>query len=219
LAQQEKPLVVSMSDYAASGGYYIACAGSYIVAHPSTITGSIGVFGVIPNIEKLLGNKLGITVDRVTTNHHSDAISITRSLDDYERVVLQKAVEKTYETFLKRVADGRNLSTSFVNSIGEGRIWSGVDALRLNLVDTLGGLDVAISKAAELADITNYSISEQPALKDFYEELMDMFMESKIKTNMQKSNLYRTYTYFNFAESVLEWKGIQARVPYMIEIY
>jgi protease-4 len=219
LAQQEKPLVVSMGDYAASGGYYIACASSYIVAHPSTITGSIGVFGVIPNIEKLLANKLGITVDRVTTNSHSDAISLTRSLDTYERTVLQNAVEKTYSTFLQRVADGRKLTTTFVNSIGEGRIWSGVDAMRLNLVDTLGGLDVAIAKAAELADISNYTVSERPVLKDFYQELVDLFMENKIETKLQKSNLYQTYTYFNFASSISEWKGVQARIPYIIDVY
>jgi protease-4 len=189
------------------------------VAHPSTITGSIGVFGVIPNIEKLLANKLGITVDRVTTNSYSDAISLTRSLDTYERTVLQNAVEKTYSTFLQRVADGRELTTTFVNSIGEGRIWSGVDAMRLNLVDTLGGLDIAIAKAAELADISNYSINEQPALKDFYQELVDLFMENKVKTKMQNANLYQAYTYFNFASSVLEWKGVQARIPYIIDVY
>ncbi|MDR2408880.1 MAG: signal peptide peptidase SppA [Bacteroidales bacterium] len=219
LAQQEKPLVVSMGDYAASGGYYIACASSYIVAHPSTITGSIGVFGVIPNMEKLLANKLGVTVDRVTTNSHSDAISLTRSLDNYERAVLQNAVEKTYSTFLQRVADGRELTTTFVNSIGEGRIWSGVDALRLNLVDTLGGLDVAIAKAAELADISNYTLSEQPVLKDFYQQLVEAFLENKVKTKLQKANLYQTCTYFNFASSMLEWKGIQARIPYIIDVY
>jgi protease-4 len=219
LAQQEKPLVVSMGDYAASGGYYIACAGSYIVAQPTTITGSIGVFGVIPNVEKLLSNKLGITVDRVTTNRHADAISVTRSLDGYERAILLKSVEKTYTTFLRRVADGRKLTTTFVNTIGEGRIWSGIDALRLNLVDTLGGLDVAISKAVELADISDYSIIEQPALKDFYQEFIELFLENSVKTNIQKSNLYQTYTYFNYAESLLKLKGIQARIPYVIDIY
>ncbi|MDR1180799.1 MAG: signal peptide peptidase SppA [Bacteroidales bacterium] len=219
LAQQVKPVVVSMSDYAASGGYYIACASSYIVAHPSTITGSIGVFGMIPNMEKLLANKLGITVDRVKTNSHSDAISITRSLDGYERAVLQKTVENTYSTFVKRVADGRNLSASFVDSIGQGRVWSGMDALRLNLIDTLGGMDVAIRKAAELADIANYTVTEQPVLKDFYQEFMELFMENTAMKQMQKSHLYQTYTYFNFAESVLQLKGIQARIPYILEIY
>jgi protease-4 len=219
LAQQKKPVVISMSDYAASGGYYIACAGSYIVAHPSTITGSIGVFGIIPNMEKLLANKLGITVDRVTTNRHSDVGSTTRSLDSYERSIFQKTVENTYSTFIKRVADGRNLTTSFVDSIGQGRVWSGVDALRLNLIDTLGGLDVAIKKAAELADISNYTISEQPVLKDFYQEFMELFLENSTMKSMQKSNLYQTYTYFNFAESVLKLKGIQARIPYVLDIY
>jgi protease-4 len=146
-------------------------------------------------------------------------MSLTRGLDGYEKSILQKTVENTYSTFIKRVADGRNLTASFVDSIGQGRVWSGVDALRLNLIDTLGGLDVAICKAAELADISRYTISEQPALKDFYQELMDTFLENSATKTMQKSNLYHTYTYFNFAESVLKLKGIQARIPYVLDIY
>ncbi len=219
LTRQEKPIVVSMSDYAASGGYYIACAGSYIVAQPTTMTGSIGVFGLFPNAEKLMANKLGITVDRVKTNQHSDATTMNRALDLYERSVLQKNVENTYAVFVKRVADGRKLTASFVDSIGQGRVWSGTDALRLNLVDTLGGLDIAIEKAANLADISNYTVSERPALKDFFQEITESFLESKISSRMQRSNLYQTYAYFQFIESALELKGIQARIPYIIDIY
>jgi protease-4 len=219
LARKEKPVVISMSDYAASGGYYIACAGSYIVAQPTTITGSIGVFSVIPNFEKLLANKLGITIDRVTTNPYADLISVTRKMTAYERNVLQKNVENFYATFIQRVADGRNLSTTFVDSIGQGRVWSGVDALRLNLVDTLGGLDVAVAKAAELANITNYSISEYPVLKEFFQEFVETFLDNSVSSKLQKSNLYQTYTYFNFVETALEIKGVQARIPYKIEIY
>jgi len=219
LARQEKPIVVSMGDLAASGGYYIACASSYIVAQPNTITGSIGVFGVIPNAEKLLANKLGITVDRVKTNQHSDALTISRPMDNYERSVLQKHVENVYSVFVKRVADGRQLNFSFVNSIGEGRIWSGIDALRLNLVDTLGGIDIAIKKAAELADISNYAISERPIMKDFFQEFLESFMDNSISVKMKKTPLCQTYTYFQFVESALELKGIQARIPYIIEVY
>jgi len=219
LTHQVKPIVVSMGDLAASGGYYIACASSYIVAQPNTITGSIGVFGVIPNAEKLLENKLGITVDRVKTNPHSDGISALRRMDDYERAVLQKYVENTYSVFVKRVADGRQLSASFVDSIGEGRVWSGVDALRLNLIDTLGGLNVAIEKAAELANITNYAISERPVMKDFFQEFIESFMDNSVSMKIKKSPLHQTYTYFQFVESALELKGVQARVPYIIEVY
>ena len=219
LTRQVKPIVISMSDLAASGGYYIACAGSYIVAQPNTITGSIGVFGMIPNMEKMLANKLGITVDRVKTNQHSDIATVTRSLDSYETDVMHKMVEKTYSTFVKRVADGRHLNTTFVDSIGEGRVWAGVDALRLHLVDTLGGVNVAIEKAAQLADISNYSISERPVKKDVFQEFMEAFMDNGVAVKMKKSPLYQTYTYFQFAESALEMKGVQARIPYIIEIY
>lgn len=219
LTRQVKPIVVSMSDYAASGGYYIACAGSYIVAQPNTITGSIGVFGIIPNAEKLLANKLGITVDRVKTNQHSDAPTIMRGLDNYEKAVLQKTVENTYSVFVKRVADGRQLTPSFVDSIGGGRVWSGIDALRLHLVDTLGGIDVAIKKAAELANISDYTISELPAMKDFFQEFLGAFMDNSVSLKMKKSSLYQTYTYFQFVESALELKGVQARMPYIMEVY
>ena len=219
LTRQVKPVVVSMGDYAASGGYYIACASDYIVAQPTTITGSIGVFGTIPNMEKMLANKLGITIDRVKTNKYSDAISATRSMDNYERNALQNMVEKVYATFIKRVADGREMTTSYVDSIGQGRVWSGIDALNLRLVDTLGGLDVAIAKAAEFADISDYAISERPAMKDFFQEFTESFMDARISTRMQKSNLHKTYSYFQFVESALELKGVQARIPYIIEIY
>ena len=219
LARQVKPVVVSMGDYAASGGYYIACASSYIVAQPTTLTGSIGVFGVIPNAEKMLANKLGITVDGVKTNSHSDGLGIHRPMDNYERTILQKHVDNVYSVFTKRVADGRNVSISYVDSIGQGRIWSGEDALRLNLIDTLGGIDIAIKKAAQLADISNYAISERPIMKDVLTEFLESFMDNSISMKMKKSNLHQTYTYFQFIESALELKGVQARIPYIIEVY
>jgi protease-4 len=162
LAQKEKPVVVSMGDYAASGGYYISCAADYIVAQSATITGSIGVFGVVPNMQKMLEKKMGITVDRVNTNASSDFFSALRPLSNYEIVQLQKMVNETYSIFTQRVADGRKLRLSFVDSIGQGRVWSGADALDLGLVDTLGGLDVAIAKAARLAKIEKYSTVEYP---------------------------------------------------------
>lgn len=219
LAQQEKPVVVSMGDYAASGGYYIACAADYIVAQPTTITGSIGVFGVIPNFGKMFANKLGITIDRVKTNSHADAISSTRAMTDYERAVMQQYVENTYSVFTQRVADGRNLSKSYVDSIGQGRVWSGLDALKLNLVDTLGGIDVAIKKAAQLAKISDYMLIERPIMKDFLQEITESLMNSKVESKIEKSGLGQMHSYFRFMESALELDGIQARMPYFIEIY
>jgi len=218
LTQKVKPIVVSMGSTAASGGYYIACSADYIVAQPTTITGSIGVFGVFPNMQKILENKFGITVDRVNTNSSADVTSPFRPLSNYEIVKLQKMVDETYSTFMQRVADGRKLTTEFVDSIGQGRVWSGVDALNLGLVDTLGGLDVAIAKAAQLANLKKYSISEYPRMKDFWEEFMDAFLNTKISSRFPKSSLYKTYLYFQYIESVLEMKGIQAKIPYVIEI-
>jgi protease-4 len=207
-----------MSNVAASGGYYIACAADYIVAQPATITGSIGVFGALPNVQKMLENKLGITVNRVSTNTSADFYSGLRPLSHHETVQLQKLVDETYLTFTQRVADGRKLPIAYVDSIGEGRIWSGVDALKLGLVDTLGGLDVAIAKAAQLAKIEKYSTVEYPKMKDFWEEFTESFMDAKISNRLQKSPLRDTYLYFQYLESALEMKGVQARMPYVIEI-
>ncbi|MCL2132132.1 MAG: signal peptide peptidase SppA [Lentimicrobiaceae bacterium] len=218
LAQKEKPVVVSMGYMAASGGYYIACAADYIVAQPTTITGSIGVFGMFPNMQKMLENKLGITADKIITNAFSDFGNTTRPLSTYEIARLQKLVNETYFTFMQRVADGRNLSTSFVDSIGQGRVWSGVDAMNIGLVDTLGGLDVAIAKAAQLAKIEKYSAVEYPKMKNFYEEFMGSLLDAKIANRMQKSPLCETYLYFQYVESALELKGVQARLPYVISV-
>ena len=219
LAQKEKPVVVSMGYLAASGGYYIACAADYVVAHATTITGSIGVFGLIPNVQKMMEKKLGLTVDKVNTNASSDFISVNRPLSTFEISQLQKQVDETYSTFTQRVADGRKVQISFVDSIGQGSIWSGADALHLGLVDTLGGLDVAIAKAAQLANLEKYSTVASPRMKDFFEQFMESFTDAKISNRMQKSPLYETYQYFKYIETVTELKGIQARLPYIISIY
>jgi len=218
LAQKEKPVVVSMGDYAASGGYYISCAADYIVAQPATLTGSIGVFGAFPNMQKMFENKLGITADRVNTNACADVTSVVRPISNYEYAQFQKMVDETYAVFTQRVADGRKLWLSFVDSIGQGRVWSGVDALNLGLVDTLGGLDIAILKAAQLANIEKYSTVEYPKMKNFYQEFVEALFDAKISNRLQKSALYETYLYFQYMESALELKGIQARLPYVIAV-
>jgi protease-4 len=160
LTKKVKPVVVSMGNYAASGGYYIACAADFIVAQPSTLTGSIGAFGIIPNIEKFLSNKIGITTDYVKTNQHADVISITHPMDNYQKVVLQKGIENVYMTFVQHVAEGRDMSVEEVDSIAQGRIWTGADAYKIGLVDTLGGLDLAIRMAAKKANLKNFPLSK-----------------------------------------------------------
>ena len=156
LARETKPVVVSMGDYAASGGYYIACAADSILANPTTLTGSIGVFGVIPDFSKMLQNKLGVTIDRVKTNTHADYISVTRPMTPYEEKVMTNSVERIYDIFVGHVSDGRNMTPANVDSIGQGRVWSGIEGKSIGLVDNTGGLKEAIQIAASLAKLENY---------------------------------------------------------------
>ncbi|MDR1793352.1 MAG: signal peptide peptidase SppA [Bacteroidales bacterium] len=214
LTQKVKPVVVSMGDYAASGGYYIACAADYIVTEPTTLTGSIGVFGMFPYYEKALEDKLGITFDVVNTNEHSEAFKGGRKLDAFERQFFQKSVDRTYALFTERVAEGRHLSVTLVDSLGQGRVWSGISAVKLGLADTLGGIDVAIAKAAALSHIEKYTITEYPKIKPFWA----IFMDSETETALQQKILGKeAYTYLYNMQSVLQMKGIQARLPYLIE--
>lgn len=211
-----KIVVTSMGDYAASGGYYIACNSNYIIAQPNTLTGSIGVFGMIPSFQNLLKNKLGITVDVVKTNQHADYGTGLRPLDGTEMATIQNSIEQIYSTFTKRVADGRKMTVAQVDSIGQGRVWAGVDALNLGLVDKLGNIDDAIAKAAELAKISNYSIVYYPKQKDWFTLLFsnDDEIEAALKTKL--GSLYFTY---EGIDHVLNQKGIQARIPMEISIY
>lgn len=211
-----KIVVTSMGDYAASGGYYIACNSNYIIAQPNTLTGSIGVFGMIPSFQNLLKNKLGITVDVVKTNQHADYGTGLRPLDGTEMATIQNSIEQIYSTFTKRVADGRKMTVAQVDSIGQGRVWAGVDALNIGLVDKLGNIDDAIAKAAELAKISNYSIVYYPKQKDWFTLLFsnDDELEAALKTKL--GSLYFTY---EGIDHVLNQKGIQARIPMEITIY
>ncbi len=220
LAGKAKPFIVSMGDLAASGGYYIACNAHRIYAQPNTITGSIGVFGVLPNTARMFKNKLGITFDRVRTNAHSDLGSVSRPLDDFEYKVIQEGVDEIYHDFISKVGEGRNLSTEVVDSIGQGRVWSGVDALEIGLVDELGGLNDAIREAAKRAKIENYELVEYPEVKN---PIQEFFEELQYET---KAELMRTHfglqaemaTYLNQLSKLLQQKGVQARIPYLITI-
>jgi protease IV len=219
LAKKEKPLVVSMGDYAASGGYYISCAANKIVASPTTITGSIGVFGLLFNSQKLLNNKLGITIDTVNTNAHADFGTALRPLTADERLVMQNSVERVYDDFISKVASGRNKSKAEIDSIGQGRVWSGTEALKLGLVDELGGLDKAIAVAAKLANMSTYRIFNLPKQKDPLERIMTD-ISGEVESKLLKEELGQSYRYIkqlcSFANSN---HSISARMEYMLELY
>lgn len=218
LAKKDKPFVVSMGDVAASGGYYISCAADSIVAEPNTITGSIGVFGLLFNSQKLFNNKLGITFDTVKTGRYADIGSTTRPMTADEREIIQKQVERIYDRFTGIVADGRKIDKAYVDSIGQGRVWSGIDALRLGLVDKLGGLEDAIAVAAKMAKLDNYRTVSLPEQKPFFEKLMeDISAESSV--SVIQAELGENYKYYRELKSIMNMQGVQARMPYRLEIY
>jgi len=217
LAKQEKPFVVSMGNVAASGGYYISCGADKIIADPTTITGSIGVFGLIPNFQKFFNNKLGITFDAVKTNENSDFPSVTKPLSEYQYHIIQVEVDKIYETFINHVANGRNMTNEEVNEIAQGRVWSGADAVKIGLVDELGGLDDAILKAVDLAALEDYRLIELPKQKELFEQIMeDILGETKLK--FLEKELGKNYRYYNYIKEVNQIKGVQARLPFEIDI-
>jgi protease-4 len=217
LTKKELPLVVSMGDVAASGGYYIACNADRIFAEPTTISGSIGVFGVLPNMSKLAEN-IGINAEQVSTNKNP-SYSVFEPITNELRAVTTEGVEDVYTAFLKRVSLGRNMSVEAVDSIAQGRVWAGVDALQNGLVDELGNLDDAISYAAELAEVTDYKVRNYPDYKmDLGEKLSGLpFMKSKEKVMIEALGLenYKTY---QILKQFSEIKGMQARMPFVLEI-
>ena len=170
------PVVVSMGDYAASGGYYISCNADYIYAEPTTLTGSIGIFGTVPNINKLR-EKVGLDIDGVSTNKHSalNVNAIYRGMNPQETALMQNMVERGYDLFTRRCADGRGMSQDEIKKIGEGRVWLGKDALEIGLVDSLGNINDAIAKAVELAELGDYQLVSYPEKKDPFEEMLKMF--------------------------------------------
>lgn len=216
LAKQSKPFVVSMGDYAASGGYYISCAADKIIAQPTTVTGSIGVFGMIPNTQRLFENKLGITTETVKTNALSDFPSTSRGMTKEEADIVLGSIENVYNTFVGHVADGRNMNYDEVDAIGQGRVWTGSNALELGLVDSLGGLDVAISVAQELAKLDSYRIVKLPKQKDPIEELLNT--ASTIKANMIEKELGSSIKYYKMIESINNCEGIMTRIPYGLDL-
>lgn len=218
LASEVKPVVISMGNYAASGGYFISAPGTKILASPTTITGSIGVFGLLPNAGKLMNQKLGISTETVSTNRNSDFPSIYRPMDIYEKEVMQKSIENIYSDFVNKVSAGRDMTTSLVDSIGQGRVWSGADALQIGLVDSIGGLKAAIEEAAKLAGIEIYSLRELPVLEDPYAKLLSQ-LTGDIKMRFLKSELGENLKFYNELQELKNLSGIQARLPYFIEVH
>ncbi|HOA10029.1 MAG TPA: signal peptide peptidase SppA [Tenuifilaceae bacterium] len=218
LAGQAKPLVVSMGDVAASGGYYIASPATTILASPTTITGSIGVFGLFFNLQKTLDKKLGINVDVVKTNAHSDFFSMFRPMTAEEKAVGQRFVEQTYQTFIGHVSQGRGIPVERVDEIGQGRVWSGANAKEIKLVDDFGGLTAAIKLAAEKANLDIYRLVELPKQKSPFEELLKGFT-TEAKAMLVKDDLGKGYKYYNRVMQMVENQGVQARIPYDVEVY
>ena len=218
LASKVKPVVVSMGNYAASGGYYISCPATKIYASPVTLSGSIGVFGLIPNANKLLHDKLGISVESVNTNKYADFPSVYRPMTTYERGVMQKNIEKIYSDFVSKVATGRNMDVSSVDSIGQGRVWTGIRAKKLGLIDEFGGLEDAIIGAAELAGVDKYSIKEYPVPEDPYTRIISS-LSGNIRMKILNKELGENFSLYKELKEVSEMNGIQARLPYFIDIH
>jgi protease-4 len=218
LARKAKPVVVSMGDVAASGGYYIACAADKIVASEKTITGSIGVFGVIPNMKGFFNNKLGITFDVAKTNTHGDIMTVFRPLTGDEKDIIQIGVEKIYDDFITKVADGRGMTKEQIDSIGQGRVWLGIDALEIGLVDEIGGMDKAIDIAKDLAKLDDFKTEDYPKRKDPFEELIEE-LSGNIETRILKNKLGPDYKYYQKMEALSKQSGIMARMAFDIDIH
>ncbi|PKP18507.1 MAG: signal peptide peptidase SppA, partial [Bacteroidetes bacterium HGW-Bacteroidetes-21] len=218
LTKQRIPVIVSMGDVAASGGYYISCPADVIVANPTTITGSIGVFGLLWNGQKMLNDHLGVTMDGVETNTGAGVGNFTRPMSEMERNYFQKSVERVYDVFIGHVSSGRKISKADVDSVGQGRVWSGINAKEIKLVDELGGLERAIDIAKEKAGITTEArIIEFPKKLPFFEQIMKE-IEGKSETRIQEE-LGDSYTFYKAIRNVRRMNGIQARIPYEICIY
>ncbi len=212
LAKESKPLVVSMGDVAASGGYYISCGADVIYAESSTVTGSIGVFGLIPNMSGMLKNKLGIHTDVVGTNTYADGLSPFRPLTQTERNALQDKIEFIYDDFTSKVAQGRNMTQAEVDSIGQGRVWNGLSAKRIGLVDEIGGLDDAIIKAAMLAELKDYKLKELPAQEDPFQKMMNE-LANNAKIQLFGDDFGVAEKYYANMKRVFNSEGIYMRLP------
>lgn len=220
LAAEAKPTVASMGDVAASGGYYIAAPADTILASPNTITGSIGVFGLFPNIQVLLNDKIGISTDIVKTNAHSDVMSINNPLDPEERAFIQKMIDDTYTSFVNIVADGRNKSYEEIDAIAGGRVWAGANALELGLIDMYGGLEKSIEVAAEMAGLENYRVQSLPKLDDPMTAIMKQLTggAQMRAEKILRNELGSQYIHYKKIQEIQNMHGIQMIMPYEFEV-
>jgi protease-4 len=218
LTKQELPVVVSMGDVAASGGYYLACKADRIFAEPTTITGSIGVYGTIPNMTKLAEN-IGINAEQINTNKGA-SYSVFEPMTDAFRLVTTEGVEQVYTTFITHVAEGRNMSVEDVNNVAQGRVWSGTDALKNGLVDELGSLEDAINYAANLAELDDFRVRNYPSYKKNFEDMLTAsfpFAKSKEEILIEELG-YDNYKIYESIKLFSKQKGIQARIPFVLDI-
>ena len=214
----KKPVVVSMGGYAASGGYYISCAANYIYSEPTTITGSIGIFGMFPDVSGLLTDKLGIKFDEVKTNKHAAFGTIARPFNEEEMALLDQYIGRGYEHFRKRVADGRKLSVEAVEEIAQGRVWLGNDALGIKLVDAIGSMDDAVKKAAQLAKLDEYKTESYPAPADWMDQILNTTNKNSYLDEQMRATLGEYYEPFNYMKGINRQSAIQARLPYFLHI-
>ncbi|WP_316800716.1 signal peptide peptidase SppA [Pedobacter frigidisoli] len=213
LTRKEKPVIASFGDVAASGGYYIGCAADSIFVQPNTITGSIGVFGIIPNFQNLMTNKLGITFDGVKTGKYADIMATNRPMTEGERFIIQNQLNRVYDGFITRVANGRKKSKAYIDSIGGGHIWIGTDAVQIGLADRIGSFNDAIKSAAKKAKLKEYKIVEYPDVVDPLKSFMDEGTD-RIKTFYTKQELGDNYILYQQMKKVMASSGIQARMPF-----
>jgi len=213
----KKPIVVSMSDMAASGGYYISCAADYIYAEPTTITGSIGIFGMFPNAGELLNDKLGVHFSTVKTNQFADFGDISRPFTEQERAIAQKYINNGYELFTRRCADGRKMKQDDIKQIGEGRVWTGIHAKQIGLVDELGSLDAAIAKAKKLAKLDEASVINYPTKSNILDQLLEEMQGTSYADKQLKQTLGDYYPLWNDLKNARQKTGIQAALPYRLK--
>jgi protease IV len=213
LTRKEKPVIASFGDVAASGGYYIGCAADSIFVQPNTITGSIGVFGIIPNFQNLMTNKLGITFDGVKTGKYADIMATNRPMTAGERFIIQNELNRIYSGFVSRVADGRKKSKAYIDSIGGGHVWIGTDAVQIGLADRIGGFNDAVKAAAKKAKLKTYKVIEYPDVIDPWKSLLDEGTD-RIKTYYTKQELGDNYMLYQQIKKVIASSGIQARMPF-----
>ena len=213
----KKPVIVSMGDYAASGGYYISCVADTIVAEPTTLTGSIGIFGMIPNV-KGLTDKIGLSYDVVKTNKYADFGNIMRPFNEDEKSLLQMMITEGYDTFVSRCAEGRHMTKEAIEKIAEGRVWTGETAKELGLVDELGGIDKALDIAVAKAGIEGYTVVSYPEKQDFLSSLLDTKPTNYVESQLLKSKLGEYYQQFGLLKNLQEQSMIQARIPFELNI-